>query len=51
MPLKKAPIGKILNPKTGRYVSTSGDLGKSLKKKVTFKKEWNYKTLTKTNQI
>lgn len=37
MPLKKAPIGKILNPKTGRYVSTSGELGKSLKKKVTFK--------------
>jgi len=36
MPLKKAPIGKILNPKTGRFVNVDSTLGKSLKKKVKF---------------
>ena len=39
MPLKKAPKDKILNPKTGRYVKTNSVLGKSLKKKVTFKED------------
>ena len=36
MPLKKAPIGKILNKETGRFVNTNSKLGKSLKKKVRF---------------
>ena len=39
MPLKKAPKDKILNPKTGRYVNTNSALGKSLKKKVSFKED------------
>lgn len=39
MPLKKAPVGKILNPKTGRFVKTDSVLGKSLKKKVRFKED------------
>lgn len=36
MPLKKAPVGKLLNPKTGRFVNVDSNLGKSLKKKVRF---------------
>lgn len=38
MPLKKAPVGKILNSNTGRYVKINSVLGKSLKKNVRFEK-------------